>query len=109
MTSCCRGSRFVMFTYMLEAFELEEVQLLLRRLEADLHQVQQLLQVGTYYYYNPRSVAGCCRGSKFIEFGYMLEASEFEEVQLLLRLLEADLHKVQQLLEVGAYYNYYCC
>ena len=57
LTSFGRGSRFVKFGYMLEASELEEVQLLLRRLEADLHQVQQLLQVGVYYNYNPRSVA----------------------------------------------------
>ena len=42
---------------MLEASEIEEVQLLLRRLEANLQQVQQLLQLGVYYNYNPRSVA----------------------------------------------------
>ena len=42
LTSFGRGSRFVKFGYMLEASELEEVQLLLRRLEADLQQVQQL-------------------------------------------------------------------
>ena len=51
-----KGSRFIKFGYMMEASELEEVQLLLHRLEADLHQVQQLLQVSACYNYNPRSV-----------------------------------------------------
>ena len=58
LTSFGRGSKFIEFGYMLEACELEEVQLLLYRLGADLHQVQQLLQLGVFYNYNPRSVAG---------------------------------------------------
>ena len=57
LASFRKGSRFVKFGYMLEASELEEVQLVLHRLEGDLHQVQQLLQVGAYYNYNHRSVA----------------------------------------------------
>ena len=57
MASFGKGSRFIKFGYMLEASEIEEVQLLLRRLEANLQQVQQLLQLGVYYNYNPRSVA----------------------------------------------------
>ena len=54
LASCRRGSRFARFGYLLEASELEEVQLLLRRLDGDLKQVEQLLQVATC---NPRSVA----------------------------------------------------
>ena len=57
LASFSRGSRFVKFGYMLEDSELEEVQLLLRRLEAELQQVHQLLQLGVYYNYNSRSVA----------------------------------------------------
>ena len=57
LASFRRGSRFIKFGYMLEASNLEEVQLLLHRLEGDLHQVQQLLQVSANYNYNPRSVA----------------------------------------------------
>ena len=49
-----RGSQFAWFGYFLEASELEEVQLLLRQLEGDLKQVQQLLNVGTC---SPRSVS----------------------------------------------------
>ena len=57
LASFHRDSRFSKFGYMLEASEREVAQLLLRRLEADLHQVQQLLQLGACYNYNPRSVA----------------------------------------------------
>jgi len=49
-----RGSRFTQFGYLLEASELEEVQLRLRRLEGELKQVEQLLQVDIC---NPRSVS----------------------------------------------------
>ena len=54
LATCRRGSQLARFGYFLEASELEEVQLLLRRLEGDLKQVEQLLQVETC---NPRSVA----------------------------------------------------
>jgi hypothetical protein len=54
LATCHRGSRFAKFGFLLEASELEEVQLLLRRLDGDLKQVEQLLQVATC---NPRSVA----------------------------------------------------
>jgi hypothetical protein len=49
-----RGSQFSQFGYLLKVSELQEVQLRLRRLEGDLQQVEQLLQVDVC---NPRSVS----------------------------------------------------
>ena len=55
LATCRRGSQFAQFGYFLKASELQEVQLLLRQLEGNLKQVEQLLQVETGC--NPRSVA----------------------------------------------------
>ena len=49
-----------------------------------------------------KALASCCRGSQFVQFGYFLEVSDLEEVQLLLRRLEGDLKQVEQLLQVSS-------
>ena len=53
LASCRRGGQFTQFGYFLGASELQEVQLSLRRLEGDLKQVEQLMQVEIC---NPRSI-----------------------------------------------------